>query len=160
MPSYNELPIVINNNMEIVAMFSAQSGSTSAASYWAHSFSKNYNAVLVIFTMHDTDNNNDNWCAVYDTARTDANFATWKAQDDTKWSIIGTNNIAIPTDVVRTMAVYSGAEENTKTVEYAPGTSGTAFQALSYKIGVKSGDVAHIYANTYRRALVTVVGIN
>ena len=145
---------------ELLKLFSNQSSSSTNASYNTYTFEKDYSTVLIIIQMHDTDNNNDNYCKVFDSQQSGTAWANFK-DSETSWESINlTSFLPGGTSLSGVDANYSLSTDKGKTLYYTTGTtSSTAFNVLTYKQNVKAGDVAHIYYNSYRRGLVTILGI-
>ena len=146
---------------EILKMFSSMSQNSSAADLYTYSFARDYKQELIIITMHDTDNNSDNYCGVFDSQQSGTAWNNFK-NNSTNWHYFGVQNfIPSGTALAKVKDNYTTDENKNKTLYYEHGSSdATCFQVLAWKKNIKAGDTAYIYVNTYRRSLVTILGLN
>lgn len=153
---------VESGNIEVLNMFTAQSGNTTQASLFTHNFQANYKKVIVIIDMNDTNNNGDNYCKVFDSQKSNTTFTTWKDDVSDSWDKCKLGDyVSSGCALASVDSSYTNDKDKNATIYYAHGVSGAScFFEVSYKDNVKQGDSAYIYVNTYRRCLVTILGIS
>lgn len=147
-------------SIEILKIFPLYSGGYVNAQLATYQFTKKYKYVLVTITMHDTDNNGDNYCKIFSSQQSTTAFATIKDYDS-DWTPMSVSNfVSSDAPLADVQKNYTNDLDKNKTIYYNSQQSATCFQVMYFKPDVQLNETMYAYIQTYRRALVTVIGIN